>query len=179
LNYKKNSSIILVFLLPCLLFAGCDKHNDKKDFVGKWKLNNVSYTIDTRVVLDGESLPAIDYPKTAVYEFQKNGKLIITYYIAGELQKNEHSYKCIGTLAMWGDNFGSGKDKRDPHSHRIEIDGQEYICVVDPENKTTKANIRMIGHCRDSIAKAIDDVDIVMMENEYIYSWSKTFVKLK
>ena len=169
----KIKNVVLEFLLPCLLFAGCEKHNDKKDFIGEWKLYSVGYRF-----FCVESYYIIDYPKTAIYDFQKNGKLVITYVISGELQQSEHSYKCVGTLAQGVCNFGNEKDKRDPHSHRIQIDGQEYICIVNSENKTVKTNMRMIPPYKDSI-KAIDDVDLVMMENEDIYCWNKYFEKIK
>ena len=162
----KRINVISVFLLSCLLFAGCDKHNDAKitkEIIGKWELNSVIFMdMDLRN-------PNIDYPKTAIYDFQKNGKLIITYSISGELQKSEHSYKYVRTNHCPTCDYPDV----DKNGNNLQIDENRYLC--DFSNRFE--DMCIYGFFKNK--KAIDDVDLVMMKYEDI-SWKiKTFYKSK
>jgi len=176
------AKVIYLVVGIVLLSASCDKHNDEKDFVGKWELTSVSYSDSMRSC----GQPHIDYPKTAVYDFQKNGKLVITYVISGELQQSEHSYKCVGTTPHpLVDDFSKKEVKDDPHTHLIQIDGQDYTCVISDDwvmgnTKYKKDGKRMwIFYFRKKDNKTLDDADLVMMENDDVHYWDKDFVKLK
>ena len=159
-----------VFFLFCLLFAGCEKHNDKKvvkEIIGTWKLSSVYY-IDSRI-FSKEFPLAIDYPKTAIYDFQKNSKLIITYYISGKLQKSEHSYKYVRTNHCPTCDYPDV----DKNGNNLQIDDESYLC--DFSNRFE--DMCIYGFAKNK--KAIDDIDLIMIEQDGIYSWSKNFVKLK
>jgi len=162
---KNILTLFLGFLLSCLFFTGCKKNvyeEMKRNLEGKWELSSVNYW-----VLYGESYPAIDYPKTAIYEFQKNGRLVITYVTSEGLQKKEYGYQCFPF-----------NEKEDGTSIHLQIaDAGCFRCTVTPEYKTLKASMLL-----DHIGKrgqAIDDVDLIMMELDYVGGWSKYFVKLK
>ena len=165
---KHRIVLFSVFLLSYLLLAGCDKHNDAKvtkEIIGKWKLSSVDYM----VFVYGK--PPVDYPKTAIYDFQKNGQLIITYVISGELQKSEHSYECkkMNNNPLGDDILGEGV--------LLQIDEERFQCVLVPKYKSLSAELTIVG-CGYNKAKTLDDVDLVMMENENIYYWDKYFTKI-
>jgi len=171
---KANVFILGLFSLIILCLTGCEKKDVYEYMVrnleGKWKLSTVSY-MDTRV-LHGESHTKIDYPKTAIYDFQKNNKLVVTYFLSGELYQSEHMYKCEKeNYNPLCNDMGSGTCS----SIRLHIDESQFLCVAFPES------MWIYGFTKD---KVIDDVDLVMVEHDYVKDgyvkgWSKSFVKIK
>ena len=166
-------NVILVFLLSCLLFAGCEKDDRSRDIIGKWELTSFSYW-GTFVLLDnGEyeyKKPKIDYqPANTIYDFQKNGKLVVTYFISGELKKNEYSYKCkkMSKNPLGDDIQGEGV--------QLQIDEDLFNCAFVPKYKSLPASLSIIAGKR----KTMDDVDLVMIEYDDISWWIKTFYKSK
>ena len=55
----KITKFIIAVFLSCLFFISCNKHNDQKDIIGKWGLNDVTY-MDSMEYLHGEVRPNIN-----------------------------------------------------------------------------------------------------------------------
>ena len=171
---KKTAIILGLFSLLLVCLTGCEKDQYKemvKELVGKWKLSDVTY-MDTRVILDGEYWhPDIEYPTNITYDFLENNKLVVTYFISGELQKEEYYYSCKKA------NYHPWAESKDACSVHLHIGNEVLLCVVNPKYKSVEASL-WIGQFNPTM-KAIDEVDLVMMEYDFVSSWAKSFNKLK
>lgn len=173
----KQKNIVLIFLLPCLLFTGCKKDDERKDIIGQWELIDFSYW-GTHVSLDDGTweyqCPKIDYqPTNIIYDFQGNGKLIVSCFVKGKLQRSEHSYKYIRTEVCPACEYPNISK----NGNNLQIDEDSYLCVFNPEYKSQKAKIWIGGFVKTK--KTIDDIDLALIEHENITLWDKTFFKLK
>ena len=89
------------------------------------------------------------------------------------MQKSEHSYKYIRTDVCPTCEYPNiSKD-----GNNLQIDEDSYLCVFERGYKNKKASIWIDGFVRRK--KAIDDIDLVMIEHQDVTLWSKTFLKLK
>jgi len=100
-SYKLRVTLFLslfffaVFSVLLLGFTGCEKTNVDNLF-GRWKLTEVYTSFN-----NGQN-EVIDYTTNdIIYDFRKNGQLIITgaipdiLYIFDDFQEGKHYYKCI------------------------------------------------------------------------------------
>jgi len=153
-------SIISIMIIAAL--TGCEKEPYSSEIIGEWKLVEVLY-IDTTVTTDG-GYPwlKIDYSENnLIYDFRKNNRLVITSSTPGKLQESKCSYKYenIGPI-IFGLLEGS-----------LRIRKTEYICRISIEEEMTI-------HGFDKSKKAIDEIDLKMMEQDNLMGWTKVFVKL-
>lgn len=95
----KKRKLIFAALLTAIIIplTGCDKiSEDQKPFIGKWKLIAIADKRTNPEVPPGYEEPSHDYSENnIIYQFKKNGELVITSdieNIAG-LQPGKYSYK--------------------------------------------------------------------------------------
>ena len=135
---------------------------DAVRLIGRWKL--------IKLTVNGYSRPyeEIDYSeKDIIYEFQKNGILVITgetddIFVFNDFKEGEHTYAYRETtpnpLAGMARNLAIDKS-----SLEFESDWR-YIAYLPDETMVISRNTIMSGE--------IDD-------DHYLYLWGKHFIKLK
>jgi len=120
---------ILVFALVvmsgvvALALAG-EKTIDKAKLVGKWKL----------VMIDGK-VPPVD----SIFEFKKDGNLIITFAKDGESRKVESTYSIEGEKITVVVKKAGGDDK---NTEKISLDGDKLVITKSDGNKSEFERIK-------------------------------------
>lgn len=148
----------LLFLIPCLFFASCNKDNEE-DIVEKWKLLEVyryTHTYDESPLLE-----IIDYSeKNITYDFRSNNRLVVSgdvpddLFIFDDFQKGKHYYeykkreRCITCAPPTTPNLLIDKSKSD------QLDAC-YFCYVNDDNTMEIFSIRTNSDCYQYVKKFI------------------------
>ena len=166
---KQSSYFFISFIIITICFTGCKKDNLDCTLEGKWKLERVHMGISSFFPWHTITIDSLDY--NIIYDFQKKNKLIVTSSISGNPQTNEYYYKCEKKHAFCAsldyDNiqFQIGKDKWDGSiSQKYGI--MSFSCGSTDSKTTAKPQ------------QAIDIIDFILIEQDSLCFWQKSFIKL-